>query len=124
MRLVLLASFLVVVSAASKLLYREGEIGNYTLSSCSSAPACGTAMASYNGVSAYSNGEEQCTGNSCSSYGTYGYKYQCVELAQRYFATKLGVSPAIWYANANEVCIFLCFYSLSLKYLFLISDVF
>ena len=101
---VIVALLVAVAATSSKLLYREGEMGNYNSSSCSSAPSCGTSMASYNGVAAYSNGEDQCTGNSCSSYGTYGYKYQCVELAQRYFATKLGVSPAIWYSNANEMC--------------------
>lgn len=57
--------------------------GNVSLSSCGDAPSCGTTMATYNGIAAKSNGGNQCTGNSCGGYGTYGYKYQCVELAQR-----------------------------------------
>eukprot|EP00008_Paramoeba_atlantica_P003076 CAMPEP_0201488136 /NCGR_PEP_ID=MMETSP0151_2-20130828/17171_1 /ASSEMBLY_ACC=CAM_ASM_000257 /TAXON_ID=200890 /ORGANISM="Paramoeba atlantica, Strain 621/1 / CCAP 1560/9" /LENGTH=130 /DNA_ID=CAMNT_0047873367 /DNA_START=138 /DNA_END=530 /DNA_ORIENTATION=+ len=60
-------------------------------------------MTSFNGVSAYSNGADDCTGYSCSGYGTYGYEYQCVELAQRYFAEKYG-TPNIWYANAIQMC--------------------
>ena len=38
------------------------ELGDYNTTSCSSAPSCGVAMSSYNGVSAYSNGAYQCTG--------------------------------------------------------------
>lgn len=79
------------------------KMGNYSRSSCGDAPSCGTTMASYNGVSAYSNGANQCTGNSCGGYGTYGYQYQCVELAQRYFAEKYGTTP-IWYGNAIDLC--------------------
>lgn len=67
------------------------------------APACGTLLQSYNGVGAYSNGPNQCSGYSCAGYGTYGYQYQCVELAQRYFATMFGTTP-IWYANAIDMC--------------------
>jgi surface antigen len=77
--------------------------GDYNLTSCSSAPSCGTTMATYNGVAAKSNGANQCTGNSCGGYGTYGYHYQCVELAQRYFGTLYGTTP-IWYGNAIDLC--------------------
>ena len=77
--------------------------GNYSLGSCSGAPSCGSAMASYNGISALSNGADQCTGNSCGGYGTYGSQYQCVELAQRYFGEKYGTTP-IWYGNAIDLC--------------------
>lgn len=60
-------------------------------------------MASYNGIAAKSNGANQCTGNSCGGYGTYGSQYQCVELAQRYFAKQYGTTP-IWYGNAIDLC--------------------
>ena len=77
--------------------------GNVSLSSCGDAPSCGTTMATYNGIAAKSNGGNQCTGNSCGGYGTYGYQYQCVELAQRYFGEKFGTTP-IWYGNAIDLC--------------------
>lgn len=77
--------------------------GNYTVGSCADAPSCGTAMTSFNGVSAKSNGGNQCTGNSCGGYGTYGSQYQCVELAQRYFGQLYGTTP-IWYGNAIDLC--------------------
>jgi len=77
--------------------------GEVNVTSCSGAPSCGSKMASYNGVWAYSNGVDQCTGNSCSDYSTYGSKYQCVELVQRYFGTLYGTKP-IWYANAIDFC--------------------
>jgi hypothetical protein len=83
--------------------YTDFDLGVYNLTSCSSAPACGVAMASYGGVSAYSNGVDQCTGSSCGGYGTYGYQYQCVELAQRWMSEKFGITP-IWYDNANMMC--------------------
>eukprot|EP00602_Paraphysomonas_sp_CaronLab_P007366 CAMPEP_0185036518 /NCGR_PEP_ID=MMETSP1103-20130426/29619_1 /TAXON_ID=36769 /ORGANISM="Paraphysomonas bandaiensis, Strain Caron Lab Isolate" /LENGTH=240 /DNA_ID=CAMNT_0027574077 /DNA_START=248 /DNA_END=970 /DNA_ORIENTATION=- len=60
-------------------------------------------MATYNGIPAKSNGANQCTGNSCAGYGTYGYQYQCVELAQRYFGELYGTTP-IWYGNAIDLC--------------------
>jgi hypothetical protein len=69
---------------AKDLFVYPEEFGNYTLSSCSSAPACGTAMASYNGVSAKSNGANQCTGNSCGGYGTYGNLNDILYLHNKY----------------------------------------
>ena len=56
-------------------------MGEHLLGACSGAPACGTTMATFNGVAAKSNGANHCTGNSCGGYGTYGSQYQCVELA-------------------------------------------
>jgi len=78
-------------------------IKNSQRTTCSGAASCGSVMASYNGISAYSNGVDQCSGYSCAGYGTYGYQYQCVELAQRYFAIKYNTA-AIWYANAIDMC--------------------
>ena len=72
--------------------------------SCSDAPSCGTQMACHNGCCAYSNGpSDQCTGNSCGGDGSYGYKYQCVELGQRCFSQWYGTTK-IWYDNANMFC--------------------
>ncbi len=85
------------------LLYEDHEMGQYNLTSCSDAPSCGTTMSSYNGIAAKSNGANQCTGNSCGSYGTYGSHYQCVELAQRYMGELHGTTP-IWYVNAKDMC--------------------
>ena len=78
-------------------------MGEHLLGACSGAPACGTTMATFNGVAAKSNGANHCTGNSCGGYGTYGSQYQCVELAQRYFGTLYGTTP-IWYGNAIDLC--------------------
>ncbi len=50
--------------------------GNYTQDSLSTASSCGTIMSTYNGISAYSNGDYQGTGNSCGGSGSTGYKYQ------------------------------------------------
>jgi surface antigen len=83
-------------------IYPE-TFGDYNLTACSSAPSCGTVMTTFNGVSARSNGPNQCTGNSCGGWGTYGYQYQCVELAQRYFGTLYGTAP-VWYGNAIDLC--------------------
>ncbi len=51
----------------------------------------GTPLTSLDGVTAYGNGGT--TDNGC--VGTYGILYQCVELAQRYFAQRWGYPP-IW----------------------------
>ena len=90
------------VEDKSLYVYPE-KFGNYSLGSCSDAPSCGTTMATFNGIPAKSNGANQCTGNSCGGYGTYGYQYQCVELAQRYFGELYGTTP-IWYGNAIDLC--------------------
>ena len=85
-----------------KIVYPE-KFGNHTLGSCSGAPGCGTAMAEYGGIYAYSNGADQCTGYSCGGYVATGYQYQCVEYAQRFFNAKHGTA-ANWYANAIDMC--------------------
>lgn len=87
-----------------KYIYQENEnMGMYNLTSCSGAPACGAAMTTYNGVSAKSNGYDQCTGECCGGHISTGCAYQCVELAQRYFHEKFGIAP-VWYVNANQMC--------------------
>lgn len=78
-------------------------LSNGTHEYYATAPACGTCLATFQGVCAYSNGPDMGTGNSCGKYSTYGYQYQCVELAQRFFANKFG-TPNIWYQNAKGFC--------------------
>ncbi len=84
-------------------IYLNEDFGAYNLTSCSGAPSCGSVMSTYNGISAKSNGKDQCTGSACGGYGTDGYHYQCVELAQRYMHEKHGITP-IWHVNANGMC--------------------
>jgi hypothetical protein len=91
------------VEDGAALVYKDLDMGIYNTSSCSSAPSCGTSMASFNGISAKSNGKDQCTGSCCGGSISTGCAYQCVELAQRYFHEKFGIAP-IWYDNANMMC--------------------
>jgi surface antigen len=63
----------------------------------------GTTMATYNGVHAKSNGQNQCSGNSCASHVDTGSQYQCVELAQRYMHQIHGIA-ANWWVNAQDMC--------------------
>lgn len=63
-------------------------------------PACGTALASWNGTTAYSNGGNTGTGVSCAGVGSYGYQYQCVELVMRHFTKNWGLR---WYGNAKDL---------------------
>jgi surface antigen len=90
-------------SIGSQGLYLPQHYHGYNLTSCSGAPSCGTAMSSFNGVSAKSNGADQCTGSCCGGSVTTGCAYQCVELAQRYFNAKFGIIPN-WHDNANMMC--------------------
>ena len=48
-------------NAAKKEYLLPNNFGNYSLSELSSAPSCGTTMATYNSVPAKSNGAEQGT---------------------------------------------------------------
>jgi CHAP domain len=63
-------------------------------------PACGTALAGFDGTTAYSNGADTSTGYSCAGSGAYGYRYQCVELVMRHFTTHWGLR---WYGNARDL---------------------
>lgn len=62
--------------------------------------AWGTALGSYNGVTAYSNGSVSYVG----PYGTYGYQYQCVEYINRYYVQALGWKNMRGMGNANAYC--------------------
>ena len=78
--------------------------GNFTVKDLESAPPCGTELASFNGVSAFSNGENQGTGDSCQGWSETGLDYQCVEYTQRYFNSLYGVEP-VWQVNfAFDMC--------------------
>jgi hypothetical protein len=78
--------------------------GNSTVSSLKSAPPCGTVLSSFNGIEAYSNGENQGTGYSCGDWTSTGYAYQCVEYTQRYFNYLYGIQ-AVWPVNyASQMC--------------------
>lgn len=65
-------------------------------------PPCGTALASWNGTTAYSNGPYTATGTSCAGVGSYGERYQCVELVMRHFSTKWGLR---WWGNAKDLLV-------------------
>jgi hypothetical protein len=65
-----------IVKPSAKDFILPKGFGNYTLESLSSASACGTVMATFNGINAYSNGDYQGTGNSCGGSGSTGLKYQ------------------------------------------------
>jgi surface antigen len=64
------------------------------------APACGVAMASWDGTAAKSNGACTASGCSCAGVGTYGLQYQCVELVMRHFTTKWRLR---WFGNAKDL---------------------
>jgi surface antigen len=61
---------------------------------------CGTALISWNGTTAYSNGANTGTGYSCAGAGDYGLRYQCVELVMRHFKKSWGLR---WYGNAKDL---------------------
>lgn len=82
----------------------EGEeelaASNPSAATSVSMPACGVALANFDGVAAYSNAASSGTGVSCKGLISTGYGYQCVELAMRYFKTKHGFS---WRGNASAL---------------------
>ena len=65
-----------------------------------SAPPCGSVLGSWDGTSAYSNGSDTGSGDSCAGRGAYGDQYQCVELVMRHFKTHWGLS---WWGNAAQL---------------------
>lgn len=66
----------------------------------SALPGCGAALVAWNGSTAYSNGEDTGTGESCAGDSEYGLKYQCVELVMRHFEINWGLS---WMGNAEDL---------------------
>ena len=79
-------------------------IGNYTLPQLQAAPPCGTVMSSFNGIDAYSNGDNQGTGDSCADWSSTGLQFQCVEYTQRYFNALHGLAPVWPISFAYEMC--------------------
>jgi surface antigen len=78
----------------------DGVDVNPSISQALTMASCGAALASFDGTTAYSNGANTGTGYSCAGVGTYGYQYQCVELAMRHFSKKWGLH---WYGNAKDL---------------------
>lgn len=91
------------VGVAAARAPRLGEQLNISLGGCQ-APPCGTALASFDDVTAYSNGDCNCKGCSCGGTGATGLRYQCVELAQRFFHEKHGIAPIWPIAYAKQMC--------------------
>ncbi len=73
---------------------------NPTAAQALTMPACGTALGTFDGTTAYSNGSSTGTGISCAGSGAYGLRYQCVELVMRHFKTHWGLR---WYGNAKDL---------------------
>ncbi len=106
--LVILSVLLVFINAKNVVTMSDyrlpNKFGNYSLSNLVSAYPCGTEMASYNGIAAYSNGDYQGTGYSCGDWTSTGYQYQCVEYTQRYFNQIYGIQP-VWPVDfAYQMC--------------------
>lgn len=78
----------------------EDSAVNPSVSEAISMPPCGTALQTWNGTTAYSNGPYTATGTSCAGVGSYGYRYQCVELVMRHFTNKWNLR---WYGNAKDL---------------------
>ncbi len=77
----------------------------YTNGGCTYAPSCGTILATYQGIPAYSNGKYQCLNTDCSSHVQTGRQFQCVEFVQRYLQSIHGIDPNDWKNdNADQMC--------------------
>jgi surface antigen len=80
------------------------SFGNFTIDDLKNSGSCGSAMSSYNSVTAYSNGQYQGTGNSCAGWSNTGLQYQCVEYVQRYYNYWHGTSPVWPVEYASQMC--------------------
>ncbi len=78
----------------------DTSASNPSASEALTMPACGTALGTFDGTTAYSNGANTGTGVSCAGGGSYGLRYQCVELVMRHFKTHWGLR---WYGNAKTL---------------------
>lgn len=97
-------SFSIDVDVNEKEILLPMEFGNFTRNDLKLASSCGTTMATYNSIAAYSNGDNQGTGYSCGGSGSTGSRYQCVEYVQRYMNSKHG-TQAIWPVSyASQMC--------------------
>ncbi len=78
----------------------DGVETNPSVSEALTMPACGTTLGTFDGTAAHSNGVDTGTGYSCAGWGTYGLRYQCVELVMRHFKTHWNLS---WHGNAKDL---------------------
>jgi hypothetical protein len=78
----------------------DGEEVNPSRSDALQMSACNTALGTFDGTTAFSNGGDTGTGYSCAGSGAYGLQYQCVELVMRHFKTHWGLS---WHGNAKDL---------------------
>lgn len=62
--------------------------------------SCGAPLTSWNGTTAYSNGNDTGTAASCKGGGQFGFDYQCVELVMRHFTTSWGLD---WDGDATDL---------------------
>lgn len=106
-RALLVASLFFVGCGTTELSISEdtdpgpGEVNpSVTEQGLGSMPPCHTALASWDGTTAYSNGPSTGTGVSCGGVVATGYRYQCVELVMRHFSRKWGLR---WYGNARDL---------------------
>ena len=61
----------------------------------------GHAIGSYQGVIAYSNGNDTGKATLTEPVGRDGKKYQCVEYCRRFYRVHLGIDTSGWEINAN-----------------------
>ncbi|MFO0587369.1 MAG: CHAP domain-containing protein [Polyangiaceae bacterium] len=62
--------------------------------------SCGSALVTWGGTTAYSNGNDTGTAASCKGGGQFGFDYQCVELVMRHFTTNWGLD---WDGDATDL---------------------
>ncbi|MCA9667127.1 MAG: CHAP domain-containing protein [Myxococcales bacterium] len=74
--------------------------GVRSAASAAATKPCGAVLATFDGTRAYSNGNASGTGTSCAGLGTYGYRYQCVELTTRHFKRKWNI---MLYGDAKDL---------------------
>jgi hypothetical protein len=77
---------------------------------CSPALPCGTIIATFKNVNAFSNGEYQCGKYSCAgppyngTDGPYGPQYQCTELVERFYYQEYNILPKNWNVLSQNIC--------------------
>lgn len=88
--------FLIAYSNLDPVFAQQNEIKESNNPNKITGQPFGTALGSFNGVIAYSNGID-----TAGTYGTYGLEYQCVEYVNRYYATYLKLPNMKGNGNAN-----------------------
>lgn len=75
---------------------------------CSPALPCGEVMTTFNGIRAFSNGQDQCGTDGCATGSgppsTYGQQYLCTELVNRYYNLTYGIDVTNWKTVAKDYC--------------------